>query len=171
MKATERRGRSAFRIRETTGRERGKGAATHNPAVRRSLCVASRLNEKCGGARQQLHRKRGSSASGAYRLSCTHLAPPRCDRRRRAKAPEPTPRPSASGKQHARSNKRIMPKWHGSHLVHRFSVAAASRSASSVPFPQLGNFGWRETAGSSLPNLCTRRDPCHFGAISLPNQD
>ena len=28
------------------------------------------------GTPSQLHRKRGSSASGAYRLSCAHLAPP-----------------------------------------------------------------------------------------------
>ena len=50
MKATERRGRSAFRIRETTGRERGKGVAARNPVVRRSLCVASRLSAKYSGA-------------------------------------------------------------------------------------------------------------------------
>ena len=71
------------------------------------------------------------------------------------------------GRALASARQGLLPKWHGSRLVHRSSSAFPPRrerfprsgfSPKSLPAPR-GAF--------SGENLCTRRDPCHFGAISL----
>ena len=63
------------------------------------------------------------------------------------------------------------PKRRGSRLAHRLSSGKAPRGAGggSGGDPELGKRHRRD--GRALGGLCARRDPCRFGATSVPKRD